>query len=99
MIDPKLLASTSLKLLEEAVLSVLYRESDLKPNEISKRLGIGEDYSFRNQEGDRSGALYPIVRSLIGKLEREKRVKRDRPKNAKWSLTESEREKRTKLLS
>lgn len=92
MINPKQLAATSLDLLEEAVLTILYIEqSDLKPGEISNRLGIKkEDYSY-------IGRSFPIVASVLHKLERDGRVERDSPRYSKWRLTESERRERYKL--
>ena len=85
MINPKQLAATSLNLLEEAVLAILFIEqSYLTPEEISNRLGIkSEDYRA-------IGYNHPILRSLLRKLEREGRVEPDSRKNAKWRLTESE---------
>lgn len=94
MINPEQLAKTSLILLEEAVLVILYIEqSCLKPGEISNRLGIKkENYSYK-------GRSFPIVASVLHKLEREGRVERDSPRYAKWRLTESERRERHTLFT
>lgn len=89
MINPKELAKTSLMLLEEAVLVILcIEQSGLKPGEISNRLGIKkENYSYK-------GRSFPIVASILHKLEREGRVERDSPQYAKWKLTENEKNQR-----
>ena len=89
MINPEELATTSLILLEEAVLAILYIEqSELKPEKISNRIGIEKNYSY-------PGRAYPIVASLLHKLEREDRVERDRDTPfPKWRLTESENRER-----
>ncbi len=94
MINPKELAKTSLMLLEEAVLVILYIEqSGLKPGEISNRLGISKDeYSY-------PGRSYPIIGSILHKLEKDGLVEREQTKYAKWRLTESERRERHKLAT
>ena len=47
MMNLKKLAMSALILLEEAVLSALFQEPDLKASEISKRLGItNDDYTY-----------------------------------------------------
>lgn len=94
MINPKQLVKTSLILLEEAVLTILYIEqSDLDPDEIGIRLGIDKEvYRY-------TGRANPIVSSVLKKLEREERVEPDQPTYAKWRLTESEKRERHKLAT
>ena len=88
MINPKQLATTGLMLLEEAVLAILSEQSDLEPGQISQILDITrDDYGYE-------GRAYPIVASVLIKLENEERVERDKPTYAKWRLTESERKER-----
>ena len=83
MNNPKQLASKGLMLLEEAVLAILSEQSHLKPGQISELLDIKkEDYAI-------GGSYYPIVNSVLIKLENEKRVKRDKPTYPKWRLSES----------
>ncbi|MYF54984.1 hypothetical protein F4225_04275 [Candidatus Poribacteria bacterium] len=91
MISPKQLAETILILLEEAVLSVLFIEQSeyLKPADISKRLGIDKaSYGIKGRD-------YPIIGSVLEKLEREERIERDREFYPKWGLTESEIKERS----
>ena len=94
MINPKQLAATSLDLLEEAILTILYIEpSDLKPDEIGIRLGIDKElYRYK-------GRANPIVESVLRKLKREERVEPDKCTYGKWQLTESERRERDTLLT
>ncbi len=93
MINPKQLAKTSLILLEEAILAILFIEqSELKPEEIGNRLGIERSYHFE-------GRTYPVIGGLLHKLEREGRVERDRATYPKWRLTESENRERHKLAT
>ena len=88
MINPKKVATTGLMLLEEAVLAILSEQPDLQPAQISKLLDItSDDYGIGSSD-------YPIVRSVLIKLENEERVERDKPKNANWRLTESESRER-----
>ena len=89
MINPKRLATTSLMLLEEAVLAILFIEqSYLEPKQISTRLGISkDDYGYE-------GRAYPIIGSVLIKLENEDRVERDQDTYSKWRLTESENRER-----
>ena len=84
MKTPEQLAGTALIMLEQAVLTILFHEqSDLAPEEISKRLGITRElYGY-------TGRAYPIVASVLKKLEREGRVEPDSPRYAKWRLTEA----------
>lgn len=92
MMNPKLLTTRALMLLEEAVLTVLFHEPNLKPSEISTRLGIEkDDYTYL----DRS---YPIVRSVLIKLQKDGRVEPDAHKRAKWKLTKNENSERQNTL-
>lgn len=71
-------------LLEEAVIPTLLHEPDLKPGEISKRIGIEkDDYTSLDLS-------YPIVRSVLRKLQKDRRVEPDALKRGKWKLTENE---------
>lgn len=105
MINLKELAKTGLFLLEEAVLAILYVEqSGLEPKEISERIGIGKNHSLRdfNVDSTPRGNTYPIVNSLLLKLEKDERVERierDKPKRPKWRLTETENRERGKLVT
>lgn len=88
MINSKQLATMGLLLLEEAVLAILSEQPDLEPGQISQKLDITrDDYRI-------GGRDYPIVASVLKKLENDKRVERDKPTYAKWRLTESERKER-----
>ena len=67
MINPKQLAKTSLILLEEGILAILFIEqSELKPKEIGNRLGIERSYHF---EGRPILLLEVCYTSLRGKDE------------------------------
>ena len=88
MSSPKQLARIGIFYLEEAVLDVLYNESELRPGQISERAGIP---STTNLEP----AVYAIVRGILSKLQNEGRVEDIDPPHPKWRLTAEEREKRT----
>lgn len=89
--NPRQLTIRGLLLLEEAVLAVLFHEPDLNVGDISQRLGItNDDYAYLNR-------YCPIVRSVLNKLEKEKRVQNNRSKDATWRLTENEYNQREVL--
>ena len=96
MIHLKELAQTGLRLLEEAVLAILFSEhpSRFKPHQIAKRLGIEE----KNYHID-GGSYYPVIRGVLYKLKMEGRVYPDRDKDAKWGLTESESKARSTMIN
>ena len=84
MRTPQLLAYTGLIKLEEAVLELLFQEhSYLTTAEMSDKLLI-ESEKYRA-----IGYNHPILESVLRKLEREKRVERDKPTNSRWGLTEA----------
>lgn len=88
MINPKKVATKGLMLLEEAVLAILSEQPDLEPGQISQKLGITkDDYGYKSRD-------YPIVASVLRKLENEERVESDKPTYAKWRLTENENRER-----
>ena len=80
MRNPKQRATEGLILLEEAVIAILSGQPGLEPNEISKLLGITkESYGY-------VGSDYPIVRSVLIKLERENRVMSDSFRPPRYKL-------------
>ena len=86
--SPKQLARIGIFYLEEAVLDVLYNESELRPGQISRGAGVPDTTSFE-------GATYGIVRGILSKLQNEGRVEEIDPPYPTWCLTAEEREKRT----
>ena len=88
MSSPKQLTRIGIFYLEEAVLDVLYNESELRPGQISERAGIP---STTNLEP----GVYAIVRGILSKLQNEGRVEEIDPPYSKWGLIAEEREKRT----
>ena len=91
MLQPIEPTAIGLSYLKSAVLDVLTIEPDLKPAQISKRIGI---------PASNIGMSYPIVRGLLDQLKNEGRVveSHDR-KHSPWKLTENERNVRTSHLS
>ena len=84
--NPKQQARLGLFYLEEAILDIL-SDGEARPEIISKHIGI------RSLTDERHSTSYSIVIGILVKLKEEERV--ERCDDARWQLTEREREERT----
>ena len=84
--NPKQQARLGLFYLEESILDIL-SDGEARPEIISKRVGI------RSLTDERHTTSYSIVTGILVKLKQEGRV--ERCDDARWKLTEREREERT----
>ena len=84
--NPKQQARLGLFYLEESILDIL-SDGEARPEIISKRVGI------RSLTDERHTTSYSIVTGILVKLKQKGRV--ERCDDARWKLTEREREERT----